>query len=187
MTSLVLGIDLFKKAIASLQYLHGIMWYFYTYWYLFSNDIVDGFIHKANFGIKVLPLPVSSCVPVCPAVYQSRVCPHTNLWPINSKFHYVLFLKGWMTHLHLGGVWVVGVCMWGVWGWGWGWGGWGAPPYWSKQTKGISVLNSDFIRWPIQLWKPTHLYYQNKFNRSLHLNARVVSTHWGHVKMDAIF
>ena len=101
---------------------------------------------------------------------------------LTPNFIMFFFLKGWMTHLHLGGVWVVEVCMWGV-----GGGGWGAPPYWSKQTKGISVLNSDFIRWPIQLWKPTHLYYQNKFNKSLHLNARVVSTHWGHVKMDAIF
>ena len=40
---------------------------------------------KASFGLRVLSLPASVCVCVCPSVRQSRACARNNSWPISAR------------------------------------------------------------------------------------------------------
>ena len=40
---------------------------------------MESFLPEANFGLRVLSLPVSVCV------YQSLVCPHDNSSPVQAR------------------------------------------------------------------------------------------------------
>ena len=40
---------------------------------------------EASIGLRVLSLPASVCVCVCPSVCQSRACPSDNSWPVSAR------------------------------------------------------------------------------------------------------
>ena len=48
-------------------------------------EILTNFLPEASIGLRVLSLPASVCVCVCPSVRQSRACPRDNSWPVSAR------------------------------------------------------------------------------------------------------
>ena len=46
---------------------------------------VFGFLPEASIGLRVLSLPASVCLCVCPSVRQSWACPRDYSWPVSAR------------------------------------------------------------------------------------------------------
>ena len=57
------------------------------YYSKFSNMVLwmSLFLPEASFGLRVLSLPASVCLCVCPSVHQSWACPRDNSSPVSAR------------------------------------------------------------------------------------------------------
>ena len=59
--------------------------YVHLYMYLSCKSSTSHFLPEASIGLRVLSLPASVSVCVCPSVRQSRACPRDNSWPVSAR------------------------------------------------------------------------------------------------------